>query len=299
MNVIQNLLWQGSVNVQIIIDSELLLPGVPWQETIVNLRLPRNSYLILCIPLILKQTGKFLKLQFDSNTYIPWFEFENVPVYWNYPIGILFDTLTGLDPAQRDAKYFKSEDMIYYWKLQLGFCSITDCNQNGIIPFQSHESNQAIKKYWIHQWKQACFILNGNSKKIMSFSNNDIELFWQSILERDPVKFMDLSNKIIPKRPHRLPIVIYQILPTICISNPVVIIDNTNRNFQTVFDLMKREFPNYFLNVNNDSGTYNIAKVISNGIEIPLEMKLLEFYLNFKSMDGFLYISLSFFTQSN
>lgn len=283
MEDIRKLVWGASLNVQININSRLLITDIDPADITLNLRIPRNTYIVNYLKVILDELQGYMNVNIDTNEGgMFWFEYEGVQLYWNYPLGTLYDTLTGLHPSKRAGQLLNNSRTINVWKLQLNY------NKNfpmGMIPII--DGMVQVEKYWMHQWKQVCFILNGSSKKIMSLSMKDSREFWKSIYLRNQERFESLSSKIIPVTPRHIPIIIHTTFPDITTIHPVADFKNDITNKEvTLHELMISEIPQLFANQGGQ-----VAQVVCNGIEVPLEMTLLALYQRLMSFDGFLHIS--------
>lgn len=284
MSDIGRIAWSGKINVQVQVDPDLIRLDSNSKKCTVNLQIPRNSYLMMYAPIILAQVSSMLRIPVNIEKDCVWFEYDHVPLYWNYPAGILFDSMTAVDPDVRDSQYLEDDDKLYYWKLKL---KVDKKLPDGMLPITYKD--ETIKKYWLHQWKQVCFVLNGNAKKVMSLSTEDINQFWSSILAQDYDKFISIRDMIVPNIPKRLPLIIYQVIPTVYISSPpnVLILDENSKNI-TIGDVIEKETNKYDL-VNGQ-----MIKVVINGIVIPFDASVLDIYKRFMSFDGYLYLSIKF-----
>lgn len=278
MDQVRELVWNGAINVQINAKESLLLNEVPYKESVANVRIPRDTYLVLYLPAILNQLRNSLKIDEDSNygnNY--WFEFEGVPLFWNYPLGVLYDSMLALSPscrAQRD-----TENSINIWKIELTYGRNPPM---GMIPLIN--GIDQIKSYWMHQWKQSCYVLNGSAKQVMSLSMQDSQKFWGSILNRERKDFHDILPKILPRRPKFVPIILHQTLPNIKriqLSAPEY---KKEGSLQTLEDIAKIQFPEFF----QDNKV--LMKAVSNGIEVPLHFNVFDLYQRLMSFDGFLHV---------
>lgn len=91
MNDIDNLaeikkkLWNGSINVKILLNIE---------DQIIEylLTIPRNSYFPTVFPQLIRYFQNFITTIELSKVPI-WLEFEEVPLKWNLPVGVLYDYL--------------------------------------------------------------------------------------------------------------------------------------------------------------------------------------------------------------
>lgn len=284
MEKVRKLIWEGLLNVEVAIDNELIIPGTPRDECLVHLRIPRDSYLVIYLPTILHKLKDVLKDDTLDAFKGWWFGMENVFLYWNHPVGVLYDSLSGLNPALRKANTATNE-FINVWKITL---SHRDEIPSGMIPIIY--GTKQIQEFWMHQWKQACFILNGSSKQVMSLSMSDSMQFWEGVLQRNDRAFQFISEKIIPgaNAIRNIPLKIHQTLPEVKVVQPTVKATNNEKN-TTLGEVLHKEFPQWFP---KSGGTPELAKPIIQGIEVPLEFSLADLYYKLVSLDGFLHVSI-------
>ncbi|GAV54980.1 hypothetical protein ZYGR_0AS03030 [Zygosaccharomyces rouxii] len=278
MDQVRGLVWGGAVNVQINAKQSLLLNEVTYKESMVNIRIPRDTYLVLYLPAIVNGLRNSLKIDDGTNdggTY--WFEFEGVPLFWNYPFGVLYDSMSALNPPGRISR--DTENSINIWKIELSYGIHPPA---GVIPLIN--GIDQIRSYWMHQWKQSSYILNGSAKQVMSLSMQDSQEFWLSILKRERADFDRVSSKILPKKPKFIPVILHQTLPDIKRIQLSATEYKTDGSLQTIGDLTKIQFPEFF------QDKQVLMKAVSNGIEVPLDSNVFDLYQRLMSFDGFLHI---------
>lgn len=284
MDEIRRLIWEGALNVQITLKPSLLIGDADPRDYTLNLRLPRETYIAIYLRTIVDRLRNYLRTDPDNEDQFVWLECQGVPVYWNYPVGILYDSMTGLNPSDRDCC---SDGFLNVWKLELAQGSQLP---PGVIPFGS--DLQMVRTYWMQQWKQSCYVLNGSSKQMMSLSMQDTQKFWDALIVRDQNAFRQVASKIIPAKPRRIPICIHQSLPKMQMFQPIVTGYKPDGSRMQLQDLMMEQFSSLFMDTNS------LSKVVSNGIEIPLTLDLLDVYARFMSLDGYLHLSLCLLSES-
>lgn len=280
MDEIKSLVWRGALNVQVTIKPSLLVADVISKECVLNLRIPRNNYLPTYLPMILSNLRKYLRIDIEESNQIFWFEFENVPLFWNYPMGVLYDSMTCLNPSERIRA--DNDNSLAIWKLELVHGSEAP---TGVIPLLG--GSEQIQNYWMHQWKQACFVLNGSSRQMMSLSMQDSQKFWKSVVDADQKSFELISSRVIPFKPRFIPLIIHQSLPEMKIVQPVVSEFKKDGSKRQLIDILKTQFSGLF-----QTDTKTLMKMVTNGIEVPLDANLYELYLRFMAFDGFLHLSI-------
>lgn len=281
MNEIRQLIWNGELNVLVSIDPSFLMKGSPKEMAVLRIRVPRETYLINYMPLIWDRIQDFLSFDpLNEKEKYFWFEHNGRPIRWNYPVGVLFDGLVASNATFATPSEIHLENAITFFRVHL---VMGESLPSTVIPILS-SSNQA-EKFWFHQWKQVCFILNGSSKGIMSLSVNESRKFWRSVITRNFHDFTEISNKISPSRPRHVPIIIqnHKDLGTGGISQPTIRMAGVN---PTLRDIEEEVFS---AKETIDAESYVI---VAQGIEISWDTALLDLYLKFRSFDGFLYITL-------
>lgn len=285
-NEIRQLVWDGALNLQITAKSSLLAVDGGPKDCAVNLRVPREIYLACYLPIIVAKLRDYLRVDLDDVEQYLWLEYENVPIHWNYPVGVLFDSMTGLNPSERRTR--DNGRALEIWRLELVQGRKVPV---GVIPCNG--GLKQIRSYWMHQWKQASFILNGSSKQVMSLSMQDSGRFWESVISRDQETFSSIASKIIPFKPRFIPVVLHQTFPEIKIFQPVMVDSTNDLKRLKLIDLIETQFPNLF-----HSEQESLSKVVSNGIELPLTETLHDLYMRLSSFDGFLHLSVCMKTNS-
>lgn len=281
MNDIKQLLWNGELNVLVSIDPSFLMKGSPREIAVLRIRVPRETYLVNYMPFIWNKIKSFLSFDplTDSEKYF-WFEHNKTPIPWNYPVGVLFDCLAGKSATFTTSFENQVKDVLTFLRIHL---VMGDSLPPTIIPIAS--SKTQAEKFWFHQWKQVCFILNGSLKAIMSLSVNEARKFWGSVITRNFQDFIEISNKISSSRPRHIPLIIQtsRTSGTFRISQPTISMTGVNPTL--------KDIEGDILDV-KEGINGNDVMVICQGIEIPWHMVLYDLYSKLRSFDGFLYITL-------
>ncbi|SCU95568.1 LAME_0F12618g1_1 [Lachancea meyersii CBS 8951] len=296
MSELQRLVWAGKLNLQIQLDPHLVLSDFkgsdegPMHLLTVNIQVPRDSYLVLFLPHIVQKLERQLRMNLNDYYQGWWFEMENVCIPWNFPIGAVYDSLTGLNPQTRASNF--ERDRLNVWKLNLRHGKQPP---SGFLPI--HNGLEQIRELWMHQWKQACFVLNGNSKVVMSFSKPDTLSFWNSVLHRDLDSFTSIRQKILPAKnaAKSIPVRIHLALPDVRLVEPVCNAHDNQRELE-LQDLLAREFPEWFAIREN---SLNLAMPVVQGIKVPINIPLWTLHQQLSSFDGFLHISLCLIAEND
>ena len=161
-----------------------------------QIQYPRLSYL----PCLLPHLHAFFNTSLINPDVIPydgWFSFEDVPLKWQYPLGLLYDLFSGAAPHQRgsDAKDRSSADSdgtVIPWRLTLHF---TDWPEQALV--RPDAEGKSLHDAFINSVKEADFLRNGTAKGIMSLSKDDSTKLWNSVQEHDFSNFHDISKRLL------------------------------------------------------------------------------------------------------
>ncbi|CAB4252722.1 similar to Saccharomyces cerevisiae YPL149W ATG5 Conserved protein involved in autophagy and the Cvt pathway [Maudiozyma barnettii] len=279
MDEIKRLVWKGTLNVQIEIDKSLIIATDNNKSLYVNIRIPRETYISLFTESILRGVKDHLRKDLSEIITNVWFESDGKLLLWNIPIGALYDITSNLRIESMDSISDK-DTFIQIWKIKLVYGKEFPAMHIPII-----NGDSQIQKYWMHQWKQSCFILNGSSKRVMSLHMNDTQLFWNSVLNRTPDSFEQISSKVIPKSPRNIPVVLHTKGQTDSLYHPVVPnVNNEGKN--TTLRRLLDDFCDY--------NKFENGTVVSQGICLPLDLDLHFLYSVFFSCDGFLHLTITY-----
>ena len=117
--------------------------------------------------------------------YDGWFSFEDVPLKWQYPLGLLYDLFSGASPTQAseiDVQHRSSSDEQggpLPWRLTLHF---TEWPEQALV--RPDAEGKMLHDAFINSVKEADFLRNGTAKGIMSLSKDDSTQLWNAVQER-------------------------------------------------------------------------------------------------------------------
>lgn len=177
---IKKCIWNGSINVSVSFD-------INGKKIEYLVQAFRNSYFPILYPRIISYFQNFTKERIRGPI---WLEFEDVPLRWNIPIGVLFDYL--YLPAHHS-------DRKHCWELNL---HITDYPIEYVMPFtntygQSIDYTKCLNEVLKNQLKQSIFVINGSAKAIMQMSEQDSENYLSSIASRNLNQYNSFNKKLI------------------------------------------------------------------------------------------------------
>lgn len=182
MEVVKARLWHGSVNVRVVFrDAQYLF------------RANRNSYFALHFAQLLQFFAAATNTPIDGPV---WLEYDDTPLKWNLPVGVLHDLLflpsrTGADKC---------------WTLY--FKALAAYPADDIIPFAMAYEAQ-LNQVLINQLKQSCYVMSGNSRAVMSLSEDDTRTLWHAVTTLDYTVASTINKKLVARTPQRVPVKIY------------------------------------------------------------------------------------------
>ena len=225
--------------------------------------LPRISYLSSIFGDIVKNFEGCIQVNLPDL----WIECENEPLRWQYPLGVLVDSL-GIDTTKGPITLT---------------VRVRDIPEDKVVKYTSLDS---LRFYFISAIKEADVIRYPMDKKVFNLKINESERLKKLIYENNPKNITDYRkimnfDKKIAKYPTKL---------FFCRTDIVMIkaadIKEGQENSYTLGDFLCDA-----LNKDVYNKLKEKCKIIIHGIEIEENMSFLYYYFNFNYMDTFLYIS--------
>ena len=179
---LQSSVWHGSLPIEIRLSpSECRVYD---QADPYLVQYPRLSYLPFLLP---RLHAFFISSLIDPDVipYDGWFSFEEVPLKWQYPLGLLYDLFSGLSPSQASGMdvhdHSSSDDTMGQlpWRLTLHF---TNWPEQSLV--RPDAEGKMLHDAFINSVKEADFLRNGTAKGIMSLSKDDSTKLWTAVQER-------------------------------------------------------------------------------------------------------------------
>lgn len=145
-----------------------------------QIQCPRLSYLPFLLP---RLKAFFVPSLIDPD--VPandgWFSFENVPLKWHYPLGLLYDLFSGAAPSQAPGPGPRHEESMdeessLPWRITLHFTEWPDDQLVRLDP-----EGRVMHDAYINSVKEADFLRNGTAKGIMSLSKDDSTQLWKAV----------------------------------------------------------------------------------------------------------------------
>lgn len=247
-----------------------------------------------------------------------WFSYEDVPLKWQYPIGLLFDLLAGASPTKPRTSATRPEpspsqdegasiSLQRPWDLIVHF---SEWPAEHLIPFDS--LGKTHQDTFFQSVKEADYLRNGTAKAILSLSKDDSDNLWQSVQSHDSTKYFSIYRRFLNppdgEGVRNIPIKAYIPAPPSLDANPsndfeqpdrkgglrvvqglVPMTTSPSRSPQTLgtalHSLMPKLFPSRTL--------YIHARAILHGAVVPLSTKLQDLMQGAAFCDGFLHIAVA------
>lgn len=284
--------WSGTIPIQLSVASEDLKllgdnalelvyvgkssPRGTMSNVISQVSAPRISYFAL---LTAKIKRYFTDLAMDPSTIDDssiWYDFEGVPLKWQYPIGLLFDLNSGYRPddATRD---------LLPWQIT--------------IHFSKYPAEKLFKSYvvegtqdaFMSSVKEADYLRTGSAKRIISLSKNDQTALWDGLAKDDFDKYWSVANKIVQtdtSLPKNIPLRIYLPDSAPVVQEPLPPLDVATTQPHTLGSALHALLPELFPSTTRTLLAYPVL----HGIIPPLDSPILWLSQNLAYPDGCLHI---------
>ena len=225
--------------------------------------LPRISYLSSIFGDVIKNFEGSIQVNLPDL----WIECENKPLRWQYPLGVLIDSL-GIDTSKGPIT------------LTVRFREIP---KDEVVQYESLDT---LRFYFMNAIKEADVIRYPTDKKVFNLKTNDTDRLKKIIYENSPKNITDYRKIMnFDKKLNKYPVKLVFCRTDIVLVKPADVKEGEEKNYtignylcdaltQNVYDKLKQK-----------------CKVIIHGIEMEENMSFLFYYFNFSYMDTFLYIS--------
>lgn len=259
MNNIKYRVWNGSVNVRIVLDgAEYLL----------------QAHRTLYFPIYFPAIALFFSAVLGKDIRNVWLQYEDVPLKWNLPVGVLYDLFylpTHLDGG--------------HWTLHLRYGDMFP--KDDIIPFHSNGSSvgyqSLLHEMFINHLKQSCYVMSGNSRAVMNLSENDTKSLWAAVLLHDYGVYASIMKKVSPKTLQRVPIKLYLAGSSSLIQAPVFPTSNLGKQ-TTLRDVLRQWLPEM---LESNKATAYIQGI---NVDVLYDAPIIDVWNSFCHLDNFLYI---------
>jgi autophagy-related protein 5 len=277
-NPITRAIWDGALPIKFSLDAgEADAAGA---NTIIEpyfIEAPRCSY----FPLLTSQIRKYftdLSLQFIGDDAEIWYDVDGTPLKWHYPIGLLFDLHTGYRPDSNSPPPLP-------WPVTVHFKNFP---ADKLIRAQAIDATQ---DFFMSMIKEADFLRNGSTKKVMNLSKNDQVQLWDGLWSRDYDRFWSINYRLVMNDgqvPRHIPLRIY--LPDNCplIQEPISPLSEDGKVL-SLGAVLHRVLPDLFPSPTTNDSSTDAAPVI-HGVIASLAVPIVEASQNLCYPDNFLHI---------
>ncbi|ORY03625.1 APG5-domain-containing protein [Basidiobolus meristosporus CBS 931.73] len=274
-NSFVKLVWEGEIPIEFTLDpTDAAALNTPVPEPHYAL-IRRCSYFPLVTATIIRQLLAPISA-FDGKETDIWYSCNRVPLKWNYPIGLLYDLATATSNFSSGA-----HDGSLPWKVTV------HCKEYpGDKLIRSPSSNMA-RDYFMSIMKEADYLRNGSTKKVMNLSKQDQLQLWDSIVADSFENFWLVNTQLITndnQPPKHVPLRIY--LPADCpiLQEPITVYKDSGEEY-TIGEIFMLLLPDLF-----DGPSLPKASAVIHGISLSLDTPLPWLYQNLSFPDNFLHI---------
>ena len=225
--------------------------------------LPRISYLSSIFGDIIKNFEGCVQVNLSDL----WIECENKPLRWQYPLGVLVDSL-GIDTTKGPItltvrlREMPSETVLQY------------------------ESLDSLRFYFFNAIKEADVIRYPMDKKVFNLKNEVTERLKNLVYENNPKNITDYRKIMnFDKKISKYPVKLFFCRTDIVIIKSADVKEGKEVNY-TIGD-----FLNEALTKNVYDKLKEKCRVVIHGLDVEENMSFLFYYFNFAYLDTFLYIT--------
>ncbi|OUM51229.1 hypothetical protein BVG19_g319 [[Candida] boidinii] len=307
--------WKGTIKLKIALDRELTEvangeggDGVTIQEPrlseendipIFYTTSNRNTYFHFLLPQILFFFSDHIKDKESLSRNDWWVEFENVPLKWNWPLGLLHDIYRSYNPSNKNANAEPWELVLKFNKNKYPISDIIpiaeEPNNNehfSLIPLVEDPSSiKFLETYWVNQMKESCFVLNGSSKSIMNLSKESSSNLWRSVAFKNADTFEGIFRSILPKHVgliNHVPVRFYLPISNLVLQPVIAPINPETKSKTTLGEVLQKNTEDLF----PASLMYTVALPVCHGVLVPMNTPIIDLFFLMKYMDGFLHINI-------
>ena len=262
----QETVWDTKISIKIEVSTrDLVSSNIPLT---LYYSIPRMAYLTSLFGDIIKNFENFIPTNFPDI----WLEYNNIPLKWQYPLGVIVDSLginieNGPVPIIVHVRQIPDDKVLKYTSLD------------------------SLRYYYINSLKEANIIKFPKENKIMNLNPQDTGKLKDIVYSNDPKMIKDFrqimnvinDNGFVPFAKYPVKLVFSQ--TDIVLTKPIEISQKAFSTF-TMGDYLKKVLGN-----DNYEDLKKLCNIIIHGIEIEENMNFIFYYSNFLYMDNFLYIS--------
>lgn len=234
---------------------------------------PRLSYLPLFFNEAYEHFKPFIEPRMGQS-YEIWFDFNNVPLRWQFPIGVLCDILCGLEVPLP-------------WELTAHFRGSTD---QELVPFSGlADLQQAV----MSSYRQAVFLQQGSSAPFMRLPKQQQTQLWDAVSKIDLEACTSVHKQLLCPSLSRCKSLAIRLHfygpPHLMLLHPAPALEEDKAGEPaTLRSWLRKTVP-----VLLDGGGEELAdgvEVLSQGVRIPLDTPLYWMALNTAYLDQFIHL---------
>ena len=266
MDIVKDKVWNGAVNIRVEFNGShyLLL-----------------AYRLAYFPLFYSEISAFFSdLTGNDITAAPvWLEYEDVPLKWNLPIGVLYDLF--FLPGHKEPRG--------PWVLELKTQTVNlKYPDDSIIPFRISQGlptyEKTLSQTILHSLKQSCYAINGNSRAMINLSEDDTKALWNSIQTHDYSIYHNVVAKITRGSPfQKIPIRVYVAGSSTLIQVPITVSEDGHP--RTLGSALMSCLPSAFVKT-----SIGVAYIYGINVDLLFDQPILDVWQTFRHLDNFLYI---------
>ncbi|KAI4645334.1 autophagy protein 5 [Alternaria viburni] len=166
------------------------------------IQFPRISYLGLLIHKLHAFFARSL-IYPDVTPKDAWLSYEDVPLKWHYPLGLLYDLYSGAEPAYPSAtdteaeqahKIENTEEERQHlpWRLTVHF---SDFPSEQLVLLDNDDKH--MHDLFIHSVKEADYLRTGTGKTVMFLSKEDSTQLWSGVKNHDFAVYNPINQKLL------------------------------------------------------------------------------------------------------
>ncbi|KAF9346577.1 autophagy protein 5 [Mortierella sp. AD094] len=279
-NPVARAIWEGSIPVEISWDSAEASKYGAKEHCLLMTQASRCSYLPLLTNEVWRHIrNKSVHMSLDQSNV--WYEYDGAPLKWHYPIGLLYD-IHGLQAA---ASRGTMDSPPLPWKI---IAHVENFPVEKLIKITSENSCQ---DYFMSMIKEADYLRNGSTKKVMNMSKSDQTQLWDGMWTKSYDLFWGMNQKLALNdgtMARYLPVRIY--LPENCpvVQEPVSPVDDEGQP-RTLRQILNIALPDLFP-LEETPGQPARASVIIHGIVPSLDASAVWFAQTMAYPDNFLHL---------
>ncbi|KAI4923062.1 autophagy protein 5 [Alternaria infectoria] len=166
------------------------------------IQFPRISYLGLLIHKLHAFFARSL-IYPDVTPKDAWLSYEDVPLKWHYPLGLLYDLYSGAEPAypsdtdtdaEQAHKIESTEEERQHlpWRLTVHF---SDFPSEQLVQLDNDDKH--MHDLFIHSVKEADYLRTGTGKTVMFLSKEDSTQLWSGVKNHDFAVYNPINQKLL------------------------------------------------------------------------------------------------------